>query len=122
MPLLPVKRTTTETQGEVVDGLNHSLTTEDSLVIRTQGLDTTTEIRPEVRSRTVEDSFNQQTTTQETVEPKVTTQLERERTTTSTNQAHQVRTLNYPSSSANVSAEDAVMEIEFTLRIRDLLC
>lgn len=122
MPLLPTKRTSTTTQGEIVDGQNHSFTTEQSTVTRTPGIETTREIKPESRGRTVEEAFTETSTTEESTGPKVTTQLERERTTTSTNQAHQVRTLNLPSSNANVSAEDEVMEIEFTLRIRDLLC
>ena len=122
MPLLPTVRTTTTTQGETNSEESRVLSTETGRSTSTPGLETTQQIKPATSGRTVEEAVTQTSTTEESTGPKVTTQLERERTTTSTNLAHQVRTLNLPSSSANLSAEDEVMEIEFTLRIRDLLC
>lgn len=122
MPLVPVKRTTQTGQGEINSGENHSFTTEIASSTRTPGIETNKEIRPEVRSRTVEEAYSQTNTSTEAGGPKVTTQLEAERTTVSTNNAHQVRTLNAPSTTITVTDEDAVMDIEFTIRFRDLLC
>ncbi len=122
MPLLPTVRTTTTNQGEINSEESSVLSVETGRNVSTPGLETTQQIKPATSGRTVEEAFVQTTTEQEVSGPKVTTQVEAPRTTTSTNPAHQVRTINSPSSSYTVSAEDAVMEVEFTLRFRDLLC
>ncbi len=120
MPFVIDRRITSTVQGEINSEVGRNVSTDHSLRTETPGIETTTVRNPETTSETVQDAYEASSRSVKTEGPQTSRQTESERTTTNTKGAHEVRTTHLPVQNTSLAAEDAVMEIEFTLTINSL--